>query len=62
MVPTEDGHYRGFDFEHTIYSGRELKGRLLAPGFSEVQLFGDFQGAPYGVDAASLVAVARNAA
>ncbi len=56
------GRYRTFDFEHTIYSGRELKERLLASGFSAVQLFGDLQGAPYSVDAARLVAVARKAA
>jgi len=57
----KDGRYRTFHFEHTIYSGRELKERLLASGFAEVQLFGDLQGAPYGVDAARLVAVARKA-
>ena len=58
----KDGRYRTFDFEHTIYSGRELKERLLGSGFAGVQLFGDLKGAPYGVDAARLVAVARKAA
>lgn len=58
----KDGRYRTFHFEHTIYSGRELKERLLASGFAEVQLFGDLEGAPYGVDAARLVAVARKSA
>jgi SAM-dependent methyltransferase len=57
----KDGRARTFRFEHTIYSGRELKERLLAGGFAEVRLFGDFQGAPYGLDAARLVAVARKA-
>ncbi len=55
----KDGRYRTFQFEHTIYSGRELKERLLASGFSEVQLFGDLAGAAYDVEAARLVAVAR---
>lgn len=57
----KDGRYRRFEFEHTIYSGREIKERLRASGFAEVQLFGDLAGAPYGVDAARLVAVARKA-
>jgi SAM-dependent methyltransferase len=55
----KDGRYRTFHFEHTIYSGRELKERLSASGFSDVQLFGDLGGAPFGVDSARLVAVAR---
>jgi SAM-dependent methyltransferase len=55
----KDGQYRTFDFEHTIYSGRELKERLLASGFPEVQLFGDLGGTAFGVDSARLVAVAR---
>ncbi|HYL35510.1 MAG TPA: class I SAM-dependent methyltransferase [Bryobacteraceae bacterium] len=58
----KDGRAQTFRFEHTVYSGRELKDRLLACGFPEVRLFGDLQGAPYGLDAARLVAVARKAA
>lgn len=54
-------HARRFSFEHNIYSGRELKDRLLIAGFKEVQLFGDFQGSPYNLDATRLVAVARKA-
>ena len=46
-------------FEHTIYSGRELKDRLLHCGFGSVQLYGSLAGAPYDQDAARLVAVAR---
>jgi SAM-dependent methyltransferase len=57
----KDGCAQSFHFEHTIYSGRELKDRLLASGFLEVQLFGDLGGAPYGVEASRLVAVARKA-
>jgi len=57
----KDGRYRTFRFEHTIYSGAELKDRLLGCGFREVQLFGDLKGAPYGLEAARLIAVARKA-
>ncbi len=55
----KDGHTRSFTFEHTIYSGRELKDRLISCGFKQVQLFGDLQGAPYNQDATRLIAVAR---
>ncbi|HEV3317940.1 MAG TPA: methyltransferase type 11, partial [Candidatus Angelobacter sp.] len=55
----KDGHTRSFNFEHTVYSGRELKDRLLSCGFEQVQLFGDLQGAPYNLDALRLIAVAR---
>jgi len=47
-----------FSFHHTIYSGRELKDRLQTAGFSTVTLHGDFHGAPYGLSAKRLVAVA----
>ena len=57
----KDGRYRTFRFEHTIYSGRELKERLISSGFADVKLFGDPQGGPYGPDALRLVAVARKA-
>lgn len=55
----KDGNARSFGFEHTIYSGRELKDLLLSCGFQQVQLFGDMLGAPYNLEAARLVAVAR---
>lgn len=55
----KDGQARSFTFEHAIYSGRELKDRLLSRGFSRVELYGDLQGSPYGLDSARLVAVAR---
>lgn len=58
----KDGHTRTFSFEHTIYSGRELKDRLLSSGFQKVQLYGDLQGGPYGLEAARLVAVAHKTA
>lgn len=55
----KDGRARSFTFEHTVYSGRELKDRLLNCGFKQVQLFGDQQGSPYGLDVQRLIAVAR---
>jgi len=51
--------FHRFTYQHSIYAGRELKERLLAIGFEEVQLFGDLKGAPYGMDATRLIAVAR---
>jgi SAM-dependent methyltransferase len=58
-IVIRDGRARTFRFEHTAYSGRELKDRLLQCGFHDVRLFGNLHGAPYGLDAARLVAVAR---
>ena len=58
-ILVRDGSARTYHFEHWIYSGRELKDRLHACGFGEVRLFGDLKGAPYGIDAARLIAVAR---
>jgi SAM-dependent methyltransferase len=58
-VLIKDGNARSFSFEHTIYSGRELKDRLLSCGFDQVQLFGSLQGSPYDLEAMRLVAVAR---
>jgi len=57
-----NGSARSFSFEHSIYSGCELKDRLLASGFRQVQLFGDLQGSPYNLEALRLVAVARKSA
>src|SRR5947209_491884 len=44
-----EGRARSFHFEHNLYSGRELKDRLMQSGFREVRLFGDLQGAPFGL-------------
>jgi len=55
----KDGRSRSFTFEHTFHSGRELKDRLLSCGFKQVQLFGDQQGSPYGLNGQRLIAVAR---
>jgi SAM-dependent methyltransferase len=58
-ILVKDGCTRNFSFEHTIYSGRELKDCLLSCGFGQVQLFGGLQGSPYNLEATRLVAVAR---
>jgi SAM-dependent methyltransferase len=55
----KDGRARSFSFEHTIYSGRELKDLLLSCGFEQVALFGDLAGAAYDLEAKRLIAVAR---
>jgi SAM-dependent methyltransferase len=52
------GNARTFRFDHAIYSGRELKDRLLLCGFRQVRLYGSLAGTPYDLDAARLVAVA----
>src|SRR5258708_21855138 len=54
-----DGIARSYSFEHFVYSGRELKDRLLTSGFGRVELFGDLTGAPYGLDATRLIAAAH---
>jgi SAM-dependent methyltransferase len=59
-VLIKDNHSKSFHFEHSIYSGRELKDRLLQAGFGQVNLYGDLEGKPYGLDAIRLVAVAHN--
>lgn len=56
-----DGIMRSFRFHHTVYSGQELKDRLHASGFDTVRLYGDLDGAEYGINASRLVAVARKA-
>jgi SAM-dependent methyltransferase len=48
-----------FHFEHVLYSGQELRERLNWAGLSEVFLYGDFDGRPYGPGAKRLIAVGR---
>lgn len=54
----KDGRTRTFEFDHTLYSGRELKEAMLASGFERVRLYGDFHGNPYGLESPRLIAVA----
>lgn len=58
-IVIEGGTADTFELEVTIYSGQELKDRLYEAGFSEVALFGGFDGSEYGPNARRLVAVAR---
>ena len=51
--------FHRFNYQHSIYAGLELKERLLAAGFEQVQLHGDLKGTSYGIDASRLVVVAR---
>jgi SAM-dependent methyltransferase len=53
------GSVRHFQFEHWIYSGRELRDLLVEAGFADVRLFGGLDGQEYGSKAMRLVAVAR---
>ena len=48
-----------FRFHHAVYSGQELRDRLLDTGFADIQLYGDLNGSEYGLGARRLVAVAR---
>ena len=57
-----DEQVRSFKFHHTLYSGQELKDRLLQVGFSNTQLYGDLEGSAYGTSAKRLIALARKEA
>lgn len=54
-----DKRVRAYSFEHTVYSGAELKALLRFVGFSEIRLFGDLNGRAYDTEAERLIAVAR---
>ena len=53
------GRARSFKFHHTIYSGQELKDRLMRAGFSKVKLYGNLEGDEYNRKAQRLIAVGR---
>jgi len=55
----ENGAAKSFTVEVAVYSGQELKALLLEAGFAEVHLYGDLNGAEYGLEATRLVAVGR---
>ena len=58
----KDGKTRMWRFHVTIYSGQELRDRLEQAGFTDVKLFGSFDGDEYGVRAQRLIAVGRRPA
>jgi SAM-dependent methyltransferase len=55
----KDGRARTLRMHLNVYSGQELKDRLLQAGFTRVDLYGSLDGSPYDREAARLVAVAR---
>ena len=55
----KDGRTRTLRLRLNVYSGQELKDRLLQAGFTRVDLYGSLDGAPYDREATRLVAVAR---
>jgi SAM-dependent methyltransferase len=57
-----EGQPRAFRTRLSVYSGLELRDRLLHAGFAAVWLYGDLDGSPYDLAARRLVAVARAAA
>lgn len=48
-----------FFFEHTLYSGKELRELMNWAGLSKVELYGNLDGRRYGPGAGRLVAVGR---
>lgn len=48
-----------FHFEHTLYSGHELRELMNWAGMSDVRLYGGLDGRPYGPGARRLIAVGR---
>ncbi len=55
----KDGKARSFQIAHFLYSGAELRRLLYDAGFSAVMLAGDYDGEPYGIDSAKLLAIAK---
>jgi hypothetical protein len=54
-----EGKVKSFKFQHTVYSGLELRDRLERAGFVEVALRGNLDGDEYGPDAERLIAIGR---
>jgi SAM-dependent methyltransferase len=52
-----NGKVKSFQFQHSVYSGLELRDRLELAGFVDVTLYGSLDGDDYGPDAERLVAV-----
>jgi SAM-dependent methyltransferase len=54
----QNNHITRVEFDHALYSGRELTDLLRAAGFKSVRLYGTWQGTPYDLNAERLIAVA----
>lgn len=55
------GRAKTYRFEHTVFSGQELRDLMKQAGFADVRLYGGLDGREYGVKAERLVAVGRRA-
>ncbi len=55
----KDGREDSVTFGHRVYSGAELTRELRESGFSDIQLFGGWDGRPFDQDARRLMVVAR---
>ncbi|MBX9604048.1 MAG: class I SAM-dependent methyltransferase [Bryobacteraceae bacterium] len=55
----KEGQAESYQFQVNLYSGLELRERLLAVGFSGVRLYGSFERSAYGPGARRLVALAK---
>jgi SAM-dependent methyltransferase len=57
-IVTGDGETIAYESGHWVYSAVELQLMLIEAGFSRVDIYGDVEGRPYGVEAKRLVAAA----
>jgi 2-polyprenyl-3-methyl-5-hydroxy-6-metoxy-1,4-benzoquinol methylase len=55
------GRAKTYTFEHTLFTGQELRNRMEQAGFVDVRLYGGLDGQEYGLKAERLVAVGRRA-
>ena len=53
------GNIRTFTFEHSLYAASDLIRLCEMAGFSEIQVFGDFDGSPYDHHATLLIITGR---
>ena len=54
----QDGRATSVEFEHTLYSAREITDLAEKAGFAAVDIFGDLDGGPYGPGAERLIVAA----
>jgi 2-polyprenyl-3-methyl-5-hydroxy-6-metoxy-1,4-benzoquinol methylase len=53
------GRARKFTFQLNLYSGQELRQAMESAGFTDVKLYGNLDGQPYGVEATRLIVLGR---
>ncbi len=51
----QDDRARSFEFRLRLYSGQELHDLFERAGFSRIRLYGDLEGAPYGIESERLI-------